>query len=605
MAITAAEIKDRASFVAWLESRPGLDQHKTSLVLASRTALRVFPTLGSIVPNSASAQIVLETLRAIMISRVALKFPTDEILEAARSKVEAADSSAKSINPPVSNAARFAAYCAAASAGNFAISSAGDGATFAHETAIDGIWEAISDDAVSLENARFSPLALPSRPLWQNGPPEWWAYSIKKFGDFLLELNKYSPLGLLNPRDWPIWFEWLNSVANGNQSFDLPTDIADTLEMRIAVGDGRKDFWEFESPVVVSGPISNSGFLGQKGVRATDTAGGFDGTVSEALIRTPELINVEIAGWVAEARVQAQSLEKPEEFKLSDFASKPASIQTDVINGKVELSISSPIVDLKSPILQSAITDLCEALVELKTIAEAKNADRALIELLPQISETLAKAPTDQVSLFKAGRQQKALLAYGATVANEWDSVSAAQYHATVLQIDDLLLKFPAWQEFIFKPPRPISPPPLQEFIESATEALLEIQQGVNKNFIGSAVAAQFEQLIGQLERYKNTVSEWAKINSDSESDAILLAGDIAQSFGNFLRTCAKLVFAFTKEPVAKGARAGIEEGIKLIVKLGVVGGPAIGMSYMLHSYWPSIAASVLRLLQAVLKLFK
>ena len=307
MATTAAEIKDRESFEAWLTSLPGLDQHKTSLVLASRTALRVLPILGSRPPNSVSARLLLETLRAIIISRLAVKSPTQEILKAALSQVDGADFSDRAFHSPVSNAARFAAYTSAAITGNEAAAFAGDVADYAHDAASEGIWEAISADAVSLETTGFTPDTLISQPLWPNGPSEWWAISTKEFGNILLEFNKYSPLGFPTPKDWPIWLEWLNSVANGNQSFNLSKDVAEALEMRVALGDGRTDFWKFENPIVASGPISNSGFLGQKGVGAIGTVGSFDGTVSEALIRTPELINAEIAGWVRDARGQIKS----------------------------------------------------------------------------------------------------------------------------------------------------------------------------------------------------------------------------------------------------------------------------------------------------------
>ena len=312
MAITAAEIKDQTTLEAWITSFPGLQQHSISLVLASRTALRVLPILGSRPPNTPTAQMLLETLRAIIISRVALKSPSQALHLAASSQIDSANFSYGSGHASTSNAARFAAYTSTASTGSDAAHFAAQSAQHAHDAANDDIWEAISADAKRLENARIIPLELINAPLWPNGPSEFWSYSMTEFQGLLIDLGRLSPQLPSAKDDWSFWFEWLESVANGHPSFFLPRRIAEALDKRIALGDDSTDFWRFESPFVGSSPISGSGFLGLKGVEANGTVGSFDGIISQLRIRTPDLINSEIAGWVAEARLQAAKKLPPE-----------------------------------------------------------------------------------------------------------------------------------------------------------------------------------------------------------------------------------------------------------------------------------------------------
>lgn len=398
MAISAADINDRPSFEAWLNSRLGHDQDNVALALASRTALRVLPIVGSGPPNSAFARLLLETLRALLISRIALVSPSKKIVEAARDLGGGTDFSYDISHSPASNAARSAAAVAAMERTTSSVICATLSAEYAWAAASEGIWEAISVDAERLENAEISPAALINSPLWPNGRPEWWAQSIAAFGTFLLDLDKYSSFGLEDhesrsvwqvgvqiDKDWSIWQEWLNSVSNGRQSFNLPKDIAESLEKRIALGDGSTDFWKFDNPTVVSSPISGSGFLGLKGVEASATAGNFEGTVSEARIRIPNLISSKIAEWVREAKALAavyQAQGSGLQFVLVNkliTLSRGLGLSSDS-DDQIRINAQIPILRELVTVLEAKLTEdgnkhteLMNSLRRIKSILERRN----------------------------------------------------------------------------------------------------------------------------------------------------------------------------------------------------------------------------------------
>ena len=99
------------------------------------------------------------------------------------------------------------------------------------------------------------------RPLWPGEAPAWWEKERNNL-DIALATAPSSDLEIYPQTNWSIWSEWYRSRVFGTPSFGLPRDIADEIDRRIALGDGREDFWD----------------------------------------RPPEAINAEIAGWVEEAR---------------------------------------------------------------------------------------------------------------------------------------------------------------------------------------------------------------------------------------------------------------------------------------------------------------
>ncbi len=75
-----------------------------------------------------------------------------------------------------------------------------------------------------------------------------------------------------NQKIWAVWLEWWQARVDGAPSWGLPPALEQEVETRIALGDGRKDFWD----------------------------------------RDPAEVNAEIAGWVEEARRKASGERVPD-----------------------------------------------------------------------------------------------------------------------------------------------------------------------------------------------------------------------------------------------------------------------------------------------------
>lgn len=282
--IRAEEINSRESFEAWLVSLPGLEQFQASLVLASRSALRVLPLIYDVLdPQSRanpSEKMVLGAFRANMISHVAIKFPANEIANAANLHFAAADFSRRVDSSNASNAAYFAAATASAVQGNFAAEAAANAISFAElaQNSIAGnlfevsdlsevtdlsdlaeFWKTLSAEALAIEQG-FNPVSLSYQTLWSETPPNWWQDAMEEFERLLgrLEHTKYqiSPGSPSQPTNsWFIWLEWYRSIALGQHSFGLPVTFADELDKQIALGFGIEGFWDSD-PIIINAEVA-------------------------------------------------------------------------------------------------------------------------------------------------------------------------------------------------------------------------------------------------------------------------------------------------------------------------------------------------------------
>ena len=122
-------------------------------------------------------------------------------------------------------------------------------------------WQAVTDDVNALV-LTGDPIILNSCKLWLNGSPRNWN---DEFARFQLEMSRAGATTSNRgggSGNWKVWAEWYSSAVAGNNSFSLSRRVADALDQRIALGGGRKGFWD----------------------------------------REPAEVNAEIAGWVADAR---------------------------------------------------------------------------------------------------------------------------------------------------------------------------------------------------------------------------------------------------------------------------------------------------------------
>lgn len=248
----------------WLNGLPMENARKAAIAIAGRSSLRASVFLGRQISGRTliNKSLTLAIFRANAISRAALEVSAFEIEYAAR----AATRAAARASADAAGAATYAAARAADAAGDatYAAARAADAAvaaTYAADaTNAAAFWDAVTADARIIERTQ-NPADLLNLPLWPDGAPQVWTDAKSDFAPFLTQLDAVTRDG------WTVWRDWYDSIAAGKNSFFLPINLADALDRRIALGDGRYDFWE----------------------------------------REPGEINREIAGWVEEAKREAQS----------------------------------------------------------------------------------------------------------------------------------------------------------------------------------------------------------------------------------------------------------------------------------------------------------
>jgi hypothetical protein len=277
--------KNAPQLEKWLNGLPKDVGRKAAVGIALRAALRASVFLGwrSSGKTVHDKSLTIATFWANAISRVALKYPTRELARAAdaaaadaafaaadaafaaadaAAAARAADAAARAADAAARAADAAAADAAFAAADAAAAARAADAAAAARaaDAAADAaaVWAAITTDARMIARTQ-NPADLLGLPLWPDGAPQVWTDAKSDFASALTQSDAETGDG------WIVWKDWYDSVAAGKNSFYLPIEIAEKLDRKIALGDGRKDFWD----------------------------------------REPGVINREIAGWVEEAKREA------------------------------------------------------------------------------------------------------------------------------------------------------------------------------------------------------------------------------------------------------------------------------------------------------------
>jgi hypothetical protein len=100
-------------------------------------------------------------------------------------------------------------------------------------------WAAVTADARMLE-AGATPAEMAATPLWPADSPYKPEFDRKTF--------------LAAAPSFEVWLDWYEPIVDGKAPWGLPRDVADKLEMRIALGNGRgeggRDFWDRDADVV-------------------------------------------------------------------------------------------------------------------------------------------------------------------------------------------------------------------------------------------------------------------------------------------------------------------------------------------------------------------
>jgi hypothetical protein len=323
----------------------------------------------------------------------------------------------------------------------------------------------------------------------------------------------------------PIWWEWYEAIAQGRPAFGLnDRKTAEALERAITLGgkDGkfRKEFWE----------------------------------------REPGAINADIAAWVAEARAAERV---PADQSEIDLSSRPASVQTKTANGKVVLEQEHPDADIARALLAAAVLDLQNALGRLETVARQKNAPDALLLFFGEAALTVVEAHTDQSKLFESGRNLKTLQNYGSTVSAEWDTFGAAQYHALVLQFDEVIKKFPAWRAFEFEPPKAAPHTKPEDVAAVVDEVIAAISN--TPDIVDATVVDRLRALKFRLMGVSRPMIDQAGMGGSNHIAIELLMSDAGQSTANVLMSVVKLGLE-NVAPMGNWVGGNLTAGLGMIV---------------------------------------
>jgi hypothetical protein len=264
MAIPKGGITDRNELRAWLEALPEDKRLPAARLIAVKAAQMALPFVVGVfsvdrLAGDKAVALTIATLRATLISRLARKYPSREMMAAASAANAAYAARAAAVDAAYA-AAAFAASAAFAAFAAYAAYAAYAADAAAASAANAAVWQNITTLARQIGRGENLD-ALLDAPLWPDDVPDWWSVELTRFSN---------TLSALDDGNWSDWVDWFRPISEGHPAWGLPRQTAEQIELKIALGDDRKDFWN----------------------------------------RKPQEINAEIAEWVAAAKA-AEKLTPP------------------------------------------------------------------------------------------------------------------------------------------------------------------------------------------------------------------------------------------------------------------------------------------------------
>lgn len=521
--------------------------------------------------------LIFVSFRCNAISRVAGSLPTrgietaasfaaDDASTSASASFSASFSASNASNAAASAASAASAAASAVSAASAASASASTAASFSASasSSASGFWEQLRLEAAKLEAGMPVNVLIASR-LWEK-EPEFWQSEYLLYGR-LLGKDEMASQG------FGVWREWYDSVYTGKPVFGIRNqELRQTLERNIALGsiNGKfnAEFWN----------------------------------------RDPAKFNADIKRWVLETQAEDERLSRIEDsdstgsFTEKDFRSRPASIQTTVRDGKVDLERHDPLTDLPKKTAEAAAADLAKGLRDIAAEAQASQADPRTVDFMRQAAETISQAVNDQEMLFESGRNQKTLEGYSGTVDAEWGGMLAPKYHALIAQFAQTLNHFETWRSFAMQPAsleERATPTEVAANVETVVDAL-------------SAHKAAFSEIVLQRLRSLTTRFQLA-INRQQADDpshsvwpntAELLQSDLVTSLSNVLLTYAQNGLLHYGVKCAEGVAYALDKaaiGIGVLAVTAALGGALI----FLEKKYPAVYATAKKAIKKLLALAK
>lgn len=163
--------------------------------------------------------------------------------------------------------------------------------------------------------------ALIHAPLWLGTQPSWWLSELEKLYAQLQNSSVVEHRETV-PVCSQVWLDWYAARAEGKSPWGLPEATIEQLEMRIALGDSRDDFWG-----------------------------------SKKKPRRPEAINAEISGWV-NAALAAQRLAVAQQDNIGNHwreSEKFLEIGNEVAAGDLEVARNPATQKAQRSLLRKAL----------------------------------------------------------------------------------------------------------------------------------------------------------------------------------------------------------------------------------------------------------
>lgn len=250
--IPEAGFHNSEDFAKWLSGLEETDQIQFGPTIAIRAALRgsVCIQLYALGLNFLD-QTFEATASGLLIARTAFKRKNQSFLRAIdrsigrleRMPSDAAIAVQQALRATTGNISQIAGLCLESSGRS--VHASFRAVEKASENATTDFWRAVSSDAFELSN-ETPPDRLLNMPVWDRGAPNWW---LKTFENLKSDLYGQSS-GDAGSAGWEVFINWMQCRIDGTPSWHLPSDASRDLQSRIALGDGRDDFWDREPDVV-------------------------------------------------------------------------------------------------------------------------------------------------------------------------------------------------------------------------------------------------------------------------------------------------------------------------------------------------------------------
>ena len=331
--------------------------------------------------------------------------------------------------------------------------------------------------------------------------------------------------------NWKVWRRWYQARLDGGKTIDVPSDLLEDLDVRIATLD--EELWE----------------------------------------QGPAEVNAEIRRLMDDAFREAKEREAAKRLPDEVPEQEPATIKPVWVNGQLTLPTEKLDDDFEEGSIESAFKALKSALAEFAgQLKESnQNIDPSHLKYLSDLAEKVPLEVPPQDELFNFARNGGILEALVETAQKEWSALSAAQLQSVADLFQDTVGKFPEWRGLKKKA---VDDPVNEEQARSLSTVLSDflkdlVSEGA-KIFVHPLIVVAFEHLNNFLQERLDDPWRTAEIK------ASFIAADLLESFANVMK---KLVGRLLPH-IKAGANEALDKAAhnlgKLLVNSSLFGAGAV-----------------------------